>query len=287
LATILTSTISNSILTAQIKHLGAELCSLKNNENKEHIWEGNPIFWGKHSPILFPIVGTLRDNTYQYGEQEYHLSRHGFAREMEFNLIEKTENSATFSLTSSIETKKVYPFDFELQICYSLDEKKLNIDYKVINTSEQRLPFSIGAHPALSLLGNFENYSLEFQQQEVLNYHLLEEGLISNTTNELALNNRQLALNYQLFEKDALVFKTLKSKSITILENTKPLLKVNFSDFPNLGIWTVKNAPFLCIEPWFGYSDTLDRYDDLAKKEGIQLLERNNTFESNYSIEIL
>jgi len=283
----LTTTISNSNLTAQIKHLGAELCSLKNNENKEHIWEGNPSFWGKHSPILFPIVGTLKDNTYQYGGQEYHLSRHGFAREMEFKLIEKLENTATFSLKSSVKTKKVYPFDFELQICYSLAENKLNISYKVLNLSETVMPFSIGAHPALALPGNFEDFSLEFDQQEVLNYHLLEEGLISNTTNELVLDHRQLPLNYQLFERDALVFKTLKSKSITILENTKPILKVNFSDFPNLGIWTMKDAPFLCIEPWFGYSDTLDRYDDFAKKEGIQLLEKNNTFKSNYSIEIL
>jgi galactose mutarotase-like enzyme len=287
LAIILTTTISNSKLTAQIKHLGAELCSIKNSDNKEYIWEGNPSFWGKHSPILFPIVGTLKDNTYQYEGQQYHLSRHGFAREMEFELIEKSENTATFSLISSIKTKNVYPFDFELQICYSLVETRLNIDYKVINTDDNKIPFSIGAHPALALPSNFDDYSLEFQQQEVLHYHLLEEGLISNTTNELLLENRQLALNYELFESDALVFKTLISKSITILEKTKPLLKVNFLDFPNLGIWTVKNAPFLCIEPWFGYSDTLDLYDDIAKKEGIQLLEKNSTFESNYSIEIL
>jgi len=283
----LTTTISNSNLTAQIKHLGAELFSLKNKENKESIWEGNPVFWGKHSPILFPIVGTLKNNSYKYDENEYHLSRHGFAREMEFKLIEKSENSATFSLTSTLETKKVYPFDFELQICYVLEENKLNIIYKVLNLSETVMPFSIGGHPALALPGNFENYRLEFDQQEVLNFHLLEDGLISNTTNELLLDNRQLVLNYQLFEKDALVFKTLKSKSISILENTKPILKVNFSDFPNLGIWTIKNAPFLCIEPWFGYSDTLNEYDDFSKKEGIQLLKKNETFESNYSIEIL
>ncbi|QBN17384.1 aldose 1-epimerase family protein [Flavobacterium nackdongense] len=283
----MTTTISNSNLTAQIKHLGAELFSLKDKENKEYIWEGNPVFWGKHSPVLFPIVGTLKNNSYKYDENEYHLSRHGFAREMEFKLIEKSENSATFSLASTLETKKVYPFDFELQICYVLEENKLNIDYKVINKNEKMMPFSIGAHPALAMVENFDNYSLEFDQQEVLNYHLLEEGLISNTTNKLPLQNRQLVLNYQLFEKDALVFKALKSKSISILENTKPILKVNFSDFPNLGIWTMKDAPFLCIEPWFGYSDTLDEYDDFSKKEGIQLLEQNQTFESNYSIEIL
>jgi galactose mutarotase-like enzyme len=283
----LTTTISNSNLTAQINHFGAELFSLKNSENKEYIWEGNPAFWGKHSPILFPIVGTLKNNSYLFNGIEYHLSRHGFGRDMEFELIEKTEKSATFSLISSVETRKMYPFNFELQVCYSLDENKLKIDYKVINKNDFIMPFSIGAHPALALPGNFENYSLEFQQQEILKYHLLEDGLISNNTNEIPLNNHQLSLNYSLFENDALVFKTLKFKSISILQNKVALLKVNFTDFPNLGIWTVKNAPFLCIEPWFGYSDTLEEYDDFSKKEGIQLLEKKETFKSNFSIEIL
>ena len=283
----MTTTISNSNLTAQIKHLGAELFSLKSDQNIEYIWEGNPAFWGKHSPVLFPIVGTLKNNSYSFNEEKYQLNRHGFAREMEFELIEKSEESATFSLVSTIETKKSYPFDFELQICYSLVKNKLNIDYKVINKNDFIMPFAIGAHPAFALPGNFEDYSLEFQEQEILKYYLLEDGLISNNSNELQLDNRQLGLNYQLFENDALVFKTLKSKSITILKNTNPILKVNFSDFPNLGIWTVVKAPFLCIEPWFGYSDTLNEYDDFSKKEGIQLLKKLETFESNYNIEIL
>lgn len=281
------TTISNANLTAQIKHVGAELFSVKNKQNTEYIWEGNPLFWGKHSPILFPIVGTLKNNSYYYNRQKYQLNRHGFAREMEFKLIEKSEDKAIFSLISSAETIKVYPFEFELQICYSLDKSKLNIDYKVINKNNFLLPFAIGAHPAFALSGNFEEYSLEFQQQEILKYYLLEDGLIANNSNEILLDNKQLGLNYTLFENDALVFKTLQSKSITILKNTNPILKVNFSDFPNLGIWTAKNAPFLCIEPWFGYSDTLKDYDDFSKKEGIQLLEKNDTFNSNYSIEIL
>lgn len=283
----MTTTISNSNVTAQIKHLGAELFSLKSNQNKEYIWEGNPVFWGKHSPILFPIVGSLKNNNYQYDEKEYRLSRHGFAREMKFELIEKTEESATFSLVSTNDTKKVYPFDFELQICYSLEENTLNINYKVINKNDFEMPFSIGAHPAFALNGDFENYSLEFQQDEILEYYLLEKELISNNSNEIFLKNRQFSLNYKLFENDALVFKRLESKSITILQNANPILKVNFSNFPNLGIWTVQNAPFLCIEPWFGYSDTLNEYEKFSKKEGIQLLKKNEIFNSNFNIEIL
>jgi len=283
----LTTTISNSNLTAQINSLGAELFSLKNSKNKEYIWEGNPAFWGKHSPILFPIVGTLKNNSYHYNGIEYNLSRHGFAREMEFELIEKTENSVTFSLISSEETRKVYPFDFELQIIYSLDKSSLNIEYKVINKGKSQMPFSIGAHPAFSLPGNFENYSLEFEQDEPLEYHLLENDLISDKTKKLEVKNKILHLNYQLFENDALVFKSLQSKSLTILENSNPVLRVDFKDFPSLGIWTKSNAPFLCIEPWFGYSDTEENFGNLFEKEGITILDCNEVFKSKFSIEIL
>ena len=281
------TTITNSHVTAQIKNFGAELISLKNDQNKEFIWEGNLAFWGKHSPILFPIVGSLKNNSYVIDGKHFHLNRHGFAREMEFDLIEKTEESATFSLISTVETKKIYPFDFELQISYSLKKNILNIDYKVFNKNNSTMPFSIGAHPAFALPGSFEEYALDFPEDEILQYHLLEEGLISNSSNNLQLDHGQLGLKYQLFEKDALVFKKLKSKSITILKNTNPILKINFSDFPNLGIWTIENAAFLCIEPWFGYSDTLKENNDFLQKEGIQLLKKMETFESNFNIEIL
>ena len=284
MATILTTEISNSNLTARIKHFGAELCSLKNYQDKEFIWEGNPAIWGKHSPVLFPIVGTLKNNSYQYDDKEYHLSRHGFARDMEFELIDKKKNSAIFSMKSSEETLKVYPFEFELQLIYTLEEKSLSIQYKVINKSKTRMPFSIGAHPAFALNGNFENYSIEFEQEEPLEYYLLENDLISNKTKKLAVHHKQIPLNYQLFKNDALIFKSLQSNSLTILKNSIPMIRVNFKGFPNLGIWTKKDAPFLCIEPWFGYSDTEVNSGNLFEKEGIQILEENETFKSEFSI---
>jgi len=281
------TTISNSILTAEIKHLGAELCSLKDNSNKEYIWNGNPEFWGKHSPVLFPIVGTLKNNSYLHNNSEYHLSRHGFAREMEFELIDKHENSATFSLIASQETKEKYPFDFDLQLIYTLENKTLKIEYKVFNNGESAMPFSIGAHPAFDLPGNFENYSLAFENIDTLNYFLLEDGLISNTTNTISLDQEQLYLNYRLFEKDALVLKKTPSKSVTILKDSNPFLKVSYPNFPDLGIWTPSNAPFICIEPWFGYSDTVEQFGSLLNKEGIQILDAKDTFHSAFSIEIL
>jgi galactose mutarotase-like enzyme len=283
----LTTTISNSNLTAQINHFGAELFSLKNHENQEYIWEGNPVFWGKHSPILFPIVGTLKNNSYHYEKAEYQLSRHGFARDMEFKLRNKSESSVTFSLTSSEESRKVYPFDFELQIIYTLAENKLIIGYNIINNDYCVMPFSIGAHPAFALPKPFEDYSLAFEYPETLTSFELENDLLSDKSTTIKMIDNQVPLTYLLFEKDALIFKKLESKNITILENKNPLLRVKFDNFPNLGIWTKSNAPFLCIEPWIGYSDTVYSTGNILEKEGIQLLEAKKSLQCNFSIEIL
>ncbi|WP_188050471.1 aldose 1-epimerase family protein [Flavobacterium sp. GP15] len=282
----MTITITNSKLKAQIKTLGAELCSLKDNNAQEYMWEGDPAFWGKHSPILFPIVGTLKNDYYTINNKEYNMSRHGFAREMEFKILDQKENSVVLSLQSSEESLKVYPFLFELQIQYTLLEKNLIVDYTVFNNSSTSMPFSIGAHPAFALPNHFENYSIEFEKQDTLQYYLLENNLISDRTKSLELQNKQIDLNYELFKNDALIFKNIQSKSLTIIDNKKPRLKVCFQDFPDLGIWTKPNAPFICIEPWFGYSDTNKSSGKLDEKEGIQILNASETFKSKFSIQI-
>ena len=283
----MTTTISNSILKASIKHAGAELFSLKDNQENEYIWEGNPDFWGKHSPVLFPIVGTLKNNTYTINEKEYHLPRHGFARDMDFELIEKTENKAVFSLQSSEETLQKYPFEFELQLIYTLNENALELEYKVINKGKEKMPFSIGAHPAIALPDHFENYVLLFEKEESLKYYLLENDLISSKTKILETKNNLVPLNYELFKNDALIFKTLESKSLIILNNSKPYIKVDYKDFPSLGIWTKENAPFICIEPWLGYSDTDENTGDLYQKEGILTLEANKDCSAKFTITTL
>ncbi len=283
---MVTTTLFNSNITATINHLGAEVISLKSND-KEYIWEGNPVFWGKHSPVLFPIVGTLKDNSYKYNSISYQLSRHGFARETEFKLIEKKEDLAVFSIASNEDTKKVYPFEFELQLIYSLEDNHLNIQYKVTNKGIGQMPFSIGAHPAIALPGKFENYSIQFEKEEPLVYNLLENDLISDEVKTLFTTDNKVDLHYSLFENDALIFKNLKSRSLTIFENQKPMIKMHYKDFPHLGIWTKMNAPFLCIEPWFGYSDSNESTGSILEKEGIQILESKSTFDAQFSIEIL
>jgi galactose mutarotase-like enzyme len=280
-------TLSNSQISVEIKTLGAELCSVKNKLNREFMWEGNPNFWDKHSPILFPIVGTLKNNTFYHNNTKYILTRHGFARDMEFTLVEKTENSATFSIQSNSETLLNYPFEFELQIQYTLINTTVEIDYKVVNKDNSEIPFSIGAHPAFALPSNFEDYSLDFEKVEPLEYTLLENDLVSQQTEKIHTDTNRVPLTYELFKRDALIFKKLQSNSLSIIEKGKPILKVHFEDFPSLGIWTKVGAPFICIEPWFGYSDTTESNGNLFEKEGVIFLETNDTFQAKFSIEIL
>lgn len=282
------TTLTSSKVSIKINHLGAELVSLQNAKNKEHIWNGDPKYWSKHSPVLFPIVGSLKNDHYELHGVHYQLFRHGFARDMEFKLVEKSENSALFSIQNNEETFKVYPFLFEFQIQYIIKDNWVEVHFKVINNSDTAMPFSLGAHPAFALENNFEAYQLQFENEnEKLTYFPLENNLISAHANTLSIENNLLPLNYALFEHDALIFKQLNSNVVTLLERNKPLLRVVFNDFPSLGIWTKNNAPFICIEPWIGYADTTTNSGNLFEKEGIRILEAHSNFECQYSIELL
>ena len=280
--------ISNQYLIAQINLKGAELFSLQNNSTKEEfIWEGNPNFWGKHSPILFPIVGTLKNNSFKHNNQKHELSRHGFARDLDFQIKNKTKSSVCFSLTSNEYTKSKYPFDFELLISYHLIDNELKIAYTIINNGNEIVPFSVGGHPAFSLNGKFENYALEFEVNETIKSYLLKEDLLSNEYEEIELKNKKLPLTYSLFENDAMIIKKMQSKEISILKDDIPILKFKFNDFPNFGIWTKVGAPFICLEPWVGYSDTFETSGNIFEKEGIQILEANSEKKYTFSITIL
>lgn len=278
--------IQNQKISAQINSLGAELIRL-NNADTSFIWTIDEQYWNKTSPILFPIVGRLKNDSYTLNEVQYSLARHGFARNFEFAIVTKKEDSVTFSLSENQETLVQYPFLFELQICYTLVENKLVISYLVKNNSNQKMPFSIGAHPAFAIDYDLTNYAIRFEKEEELITHELENEQFSGKTKSITLKNKTLPLSYSLFEKDAIVFKKLESKNIIILKKQLPYLKINFGNFPNLGIWTKNNSPFLCIEPWHGYADSANANGRIEDKEGIITIQKGDSFETSFSVEIL
>lgn len=282
------ATLSNSILSIAINSKGAELISIKNNQTKhEYLWEGNPEYWGKHSPILFPIVGTLKNNTYRFNGQNYTLPRHGFARDCEFKMLRQEQDKVIFSLQENTATLATYPFNFELQVGYTLTENEVIVSYLIKNNNPVSMPFSIGGHPAFALKNDFTDYSLLFEKEENLISYALENDLISDKTVIIPLQQNKLSLSYSLFEKDALVFKSMASKQIQLLENNMPVLNFKYCDFPHFGLWTKVGAPFICLEPWLGYADTLAANGNLMEKEGITLLKANSEKEISFSIEIL
>lgn len=278
-------TLKNKYLSASIHSKGAELQKLvKNNWN--YIWEVDTNYWNKTSPVLFPIVGRLKEDTYLYKEKEYQLSRHGFARDYEFSVIYQTDTEAIFSLSYNPETLVKYPFEFELQIRYSLNESYLTIGYQVKNLGISKMPFSIGAHPAFSIPNALEEYKLCFNKKEHFESYLLENDLFSGQTKTITSVEACIPMEYRLFEEDALVFKNLHSSEVTLSHLNKPILKIDYSGFPYLGIWTKNKAPFLCIEPWLGLADHKDTSCKMEEKEGINWLSAKATYTCDFSIKI-
>ena len=276
-------TITNNKISASIDTLGAELIRLE-KDNKNYIWTVDETFWNKTSPILFPIVGRLKNDTYSIENKTYELPRHGFARNLEFQIVNQTESSVVFVLESNSETLKNYPFEFELRLEYKLVGNELIMKYSVENKLKATMPFSIGAHPAFVIENSFSDYSLKFNQtEEFISYELNNEQF-SNSFRKINSENGQINLNYSLFEKDALVFKHLQSNKLTLLKKNEPVLSVQFEGFPYLGIWTKPNAPFLCIEPWCGLADNVNHNGNIFEKEGINLLHPQEIFSRRIKI---
>ena len=278
-------TIKNNTISASINSIGAELIRLE-KDNKNYIWTVDETYWNKTSPILFPIVGRLKNDSYSINNTTFELPRHGFARNFDFKIVNQTENSVVFQLESNSETLKNYPFDFQLQLEYLLEDNTLKMNYSVVNKSNETMPFSIGAHPAFAIDNNFSDYSLRFNKDDKFISFELENEQFNNSFKEISTVNNTISLDYSLFEKDALVFKHLNSNELTLLENGKEVLSVQFEGFPYLGIWTKPNAPYLCIEPWCGLADNVNHNGELSIKEGINLLEKDATFKRTMTIRL-
>ncbi|MFT6745939.1 MAG: galactose mutarotase-like enzyme [Glaciecola sp.] len=284
--------LENDQLIAIINYDGAELSRLySKTHEREILWDGNPKYWGRHAPVLFPFVGKLRGGKYKHEEQTYSLGQHGFARDKEFKLIEKSDLHCVLELKSSKETKKVYPFDFSFKTTFALTDNGLKTEYKIKNPENTALYFSLGAHPAFNCPmknNKLEEYQLTFDKQENAQTLLLDEtGLLSHEKSDFLRDDQHIVLSDEIFEKDALMFTDLRSTALTInSEKDKIAVKVSWENFPFLGIWKPIGAPFICIEPWQGIADYQDASGILSEKFGIVKLKSNDVFVASYSVSI-
>lgn len=288
-------TLQNNTLKITIKPIGAELCEIASTKNgNQFLWDADPSIWGNFAPNLFPIVGMLKDETYHFEGESYQLPKHGFIRNNpNFQIVEESIESVTFSLNYNNETLKSYPFKFEFFVEYRLVENNLHITYKVINVDSKPLYFSVGGHPAFKCPvydgETYKDYQLVFETEELSQTYLLNlhNGLVTNETKSVFDTSNTIQLHEHLFDHDALIFKDLKSRNVTLSSAVKgPVLTVHFKDFPYLGLWAKPKANYVCIEPWLGIADSEDTYQELTTKEGIIALPANEQFNATYTIEI-
>jgi galactose mutarotase-like enzyme len=280
--------ISNEQITVNVNSKGAELCSMRTADGTEHIWQADPLFWNRHAPILFPVVGRLHEDRYQLDGNSYRLTQHGFARDMLFSLMEQSQSSLTFQLLPTEATRAAYPFEFSLTIRYRLTGTRLAIEYAVGNNGTSRMPFSIGTHPAFNLHHPIDEYALEFSQPETMTSYLLNDpGLLSHETGPTLENDTTLALSPTLFDRNALIFLDTKSDTLSLVaKKSRHRISVEFPGFPQLGIWSKPGAPFVCIEPWHGHTDPEQPYGDLWNKPALLTLEAGDSFSCTHWITI-
>ncbi len=295
-------TIKNEHIQLEVDSFGAELKSLKKLENlksdNEYLWQGDTKYWNRSSPILFPIVGKLLDDEYIYKNKLYKMLQHGFARDKEFVIVEQCEEFLKFMQESDIETLKVYPFAYKLFISYELKNSEVKISYEVVNQSDDKMFFSIGAHPAFNWpLGNKisneskDDYYFEFvnlDEDTNLSAFPLSQNGISSEKLDIKLDSKKLNICEDTFKDDALIFKNDNMNNIKLknYKNNKSI-EVCFDGFTYLGLWSKPSgAPFVCIEPWYGIADFINHNKNIEEKEGINSLEKDEVFCSSYVIKI-
>ncbi len=283
--------IDNGILEAVIESKGAELRNLRLvDDNTEFMWGADPAYWGKVSPVLFPFVGGIKEGTYTYKGVEYRGSKHGFARDNEFMVVEQSEARIVFKLSSSEKTKEIYPFDFEFYMEYALEGEELFIDYRIVNKTKGEILFSIGAHPAFATPTNeeikFSDYYLEFEKEEKAKSYTLD-GMYVGAKKVDYLDGRVMRLEKDTFINDAVMFEGLNSKVVS-LKNTKNSrsVRVDYTGFPFIAFWNVPGADYVCIEPWCGIADFADSNGKIEEKYGIERLTEGKEFSRVLRIQV-
>jgi len=277
-------------LNVTINSKGAELSSVKLN-GVEYLWQAKAEVWPRHAPVLFPIVGKLKENTFKFNDKNYSLSQHGFARDYDFKMTSQTENEITFELRNTATLQKLYPFEFIFQIKYSIEKSKIVCQYTISNPSSQaNLFFSVGAHPGFKvpLLENekFTDYTLNFHNSKKFFVTELADGLLTNTKKELALIDGDLKLTNDLFNADALVFEDSQIDSIGLRSIISGKgVELECKNWPYFGIWSKKgHNEFICLEPWYGIADSIDSIGDLETKKGIIQLKPFEEFDCSFSM---
>lgn len=286
--------LDNNDLTVQFSPYGAELQSVKDKHGVEYIWQAEPDIWARHAPILFPIVGALKNHRYSYQENEYSLPQHGFARDRQFMMTKQTRNEVEFQLVSDEETLAYYPFEFEFRVKYSLVGNTLTQQFNVINTNKGELLFSVGGHPAFSLFSGLldasggvdhDNDRIEFdcpQNIDVLN--LSSEGLASKPVFQLE-SVKEIPLTKEVFNNDALIILKHHANKVSLVSGSSGhQVEVDVSEFPHLGIWSKPGADFVCIEPWSGHADFVGHNGRLEDKAGVIQLSEQEHYQAQFSM---
>jgi galactose mutarotase-like enzyme len=260
-------------ITVAVKAFGAELCSLKNADGFELLWQAGPR-WPRHSPMLFPIVGRLNQDELHHDGKAYPMTQHGFARDMRFDWLSREPGSCSLLLTDNEETRKRYPFAFRLVVTFTADGADLGVTFEVTNTGEGMLPASIGAHPAFNwpLLPELakEAYAITFSNEEAAPIRRLQSGLMRATPEASPVQGKRLSLSERLFDDDAVIFDRLASSSLRYGADRGPAIEVSWEGFQELGVWSkLGGAPFVCIEPWRGFASPEAFDGDFVLKPGL------------------
>ena len=287
-------TIKNNELAVLLTTHGAELKSLKDcRTRREYMWNANPLYWKRTAPVLFPLVGNYRNKEVRHNGHVYSLPQHGFARDMEFELMSVTQNEIWFFLESNMDTIRQFPFRFRLEIGYRLEGRRLEVVWNVHNRDGETMYFSIGGHPAfvcpLQEGEKQSDYYISFDTgKEVVSRMIGADGLASDTLRPYPLDNGFLQIVDDLFDDDALVIENHQAQRVSLCTpDKKPYVTVSF-DAPVFGVWSVphKTAPFVCIEPWYGRCDRADFSGTLQEREWGNSLAPGKVFTAEYTIEI-
>jgi galactose mutarotase-like enzyme len=287
-------TIENSFLRVTVNETGAELCRLQSViSGQDYLWQADPAVWPSYAPVLFPIIGELKEGTYYHQGMRYQLPRHGIVRNNpQVRLTDSTPHSLTYTLEYDEDSLLAYPFRFRFSITFTLEGNRLGVQHEVHNLGDEPMLFSVGGHPAFKCPRHedesYNDYYLEFEQEEtVARWLLTDQGLLSGETEMVLQDSTMLPLSHELFAQDALVFKDLKSKKVSLKSRiTREVLSVSYEDFPYLGIWAKPTGDYVCIEPWLGVADSQQSDQQLENKEGILRLEAGGTFTASYTIEV-